>query len=138
MDETGRTDAMPQFDYTVRTAKSVDEATAAVEAALTARNFRVQMVHDVQATLAEKGFEREPIRIVETCNAKYAYQVLEADVSIALMLPCPIAVYDKDGETFISSLKPSAIGSFYPHAGIDDVAQEVEGILLAAVDEAAR
>ncbi len=125
------------FDYTVPTAKSYDEALAAVQDALTAHNFRVQFVHDVAATLAEKGFERDPISIVETCNAKYANHVLEADVMISLMLPCPVVVYVKDGATFISTLRPSVIGTFYPEAGIQDAADEVDAILRAAVDEAA-
>jgi hypothetical protein len=33
-------------------------------------------------------------------------------------------------------LKPSAIGAFYPDAGIRDVADEVEAVLRRAVDEA--
>lgn len=127
----------PQFEHTVPTEKSVDEAVEAIEAALAERGFRVLAVHDVQATLAEKGFERDRIKLVETCNAKYAHAVLAADVSIALMLPCPIAVFEKDGRTWISTLRPSVIGAFYPDAGIDDVAAEVEGILLSAVGAAA-
>lgn len=126
-----------QFDHTVKTSKSVDEATRAVEQALAEKGFRVLAVHDVQATLAEKGFEREPMRIVETCNARYAHEVLQADPSIALMLPCPVVVYEKDGETLISTLRPSVIGSFYPNAGIEDVAAEVEAILLSVVGSAA-
>jgi uncharacterized protein (DUF302 family) len=125
------------FDYTVPTAKGYDEALAAVQERLAEHGFRVQFVHDVAATLAEKGFDREPISIVETCNAKYANAVLAADVMISLMLPCPVVVYVKDGDTWISTLRPSVIGAFYPEAGIQDVADEVDAILCAVVDEAA-
>jgi uncharacterized protein (DUF302 family) len=125
------------FDYTVPTEKGYAEALAAVQERLTAHGFRVQFVHDVAATLAEKGYERDPIAIVETCNAKYANAVLEADVLVSLMLPCPVVVYEKDGGTWISTLRPSVIGAFYPDAGIQDVADEVDAILLAVVDEAA-
>jgi uncharacterized protein (DUF302 family) len=125
------------FDYTVPTDKSYSQALADVQSGLRAHGFRVQFVHDVAATLAEKGFQREPIAIVETCNAKYANAVLEADVLVSLMLPCPVVVYEKDGATWISTLRPSVIGAFFPEAGIQDVADEVDGILRAVVDEAA-
>lgn len=126
-----------QFDYTVLTAKSYDDALQAVQDALTSNGFRVQFVHDVTATLAEKGFEREPMAIVETCNARYASEVLAADPKVALMLPCPVVIYTEGGSTWISTLKPSVIGAFYPDAGIEDVAGEVETVLRRAVDEAA-
>lgn len=126
-----------QFDYTVRTEKPFSEAVEAVKAALEERGFRVQFVHDVQATLAERGFDREPLTIIETCNAKHAHAVLAADPAIALMLPCPVVVYERDGERYISTLRPSAIGAFYPHAHIEEAAAEVERVLLEVVDAAA-
>ncbi len=51
--------------YVVRSAKPVDEVAAALEAKIAEKGFRVLGVHDVQAMLAEKGFERSPMRIVE-------------------------------------------------------------------------
>jgi uncharacterized protein (DUF302 family) len=76
-------------------------------------------------------------RFVEICNAKYANQVLAADVKIGLMLPCPIMVYVQDGETVISTMRPTLIGGFFPDAGIEGVAKEVEDIIVRIVDEAA-
>ena len=84
-----------ELDYTVPTTKSYDDAVQAVQDAAAANGFRVQFVHDVAATLAEKGFEREPVTIVEVCNAKHAAAVLAADIRIGLMLPCPVMVYER-------------------------------------------
>ena len=125
-----------QFDYTVLTEKSFAQAVEDVQTALTERGFRVQFVHDVQATLAERGFEREPLTIIETCNAKHAHAVLAADPKIALMLPCPVVVYEQDGKRFISTLKPSVIGDLYPHADLGDAAAEVERVLIEVVETA--
>ena len=126
-----------QLDYTVATDKSFDEAVEAVVAATADAGFKVQFVHDVAATLAEKGFERERVTIVEMCNAKFASQVLAADVKIGLMLPCPIMVYAEEGKVFISTMRPTLIGGFFPEAGIQDVASEVESILTRVIDESA-
>jgi uncharacterized protein (DUF302 family) len=126
-----------RLDYTASTTKGFAEAVDAVTERTTAHGFRVQHVHDVTATLAEKGFVREPVTIVEVCNAKFASQVLDRDVMVGLMLPCPIMVHARDGDVRISTMLPSLIGSFFPDAGIDEVAAEVESVLTAIIDEAA-
>jgi uncharacterized protein (DUF302 family)/predicted Fe-Mo cluster-binding NifX family protein len=126
-----------ELDYTVATSRSFEDAVRAVTQRTEAHGFRVQFVHDVAATLAEKGFDREPVTIVEICNARFASQVLEKDVKIGLMLPCPIMVYAEDGAVHISTMRPSLIGGFFPQAGIGDVAMEVEGVLMQIIEEAA-
>ena len=126
-----------QLDYTIESKKSFDDTVEALLEKAAANNFMVQFVHDVSATLAEKGFERERVTILEMCNAKYASRVLAADVKIGLMLPCPIMVYAEGGKVFISTMRPTLIGGFFPEAGIGDVAAEVEDVLVNVIDEAA-
>ncbi len=126
-----------QLDYTVKSAKSFDETVEAVTTGTAQAGFRVLFVHDVAATLAEKGFVRERVSIIEVCNAKYASQVLAADVKIGLMLPCPIMVYAEGGEVFITTMRPSLIAGFFPEADISDVADTVEDVLIGIMDKAA-
>ena len=126
---------MENFDYTVETTKSFDEAVAAIEAKSKEKGFGVLHIHDVKATLASKGFDREPLKIIEICNAKYASQVLAKDIKISLMLPCPISVYVEGGKTYISTLRPKVISDFYPRADIQSIAEEVDRIVLSIVDE---
>jgi uncharacterized protein (DUF302 family) len=125
------------FDYTIDSSLSLEDAVAAVERATAENAFRVLHVHDVAATLAEKGFQREPMRIVEVCNAKHAYAVLAADPKIALMLPCRIVVWTEAGRTKVSTVLPSVISAFYPEAGIEETAAQVERVLVAIIDAAA-
>ncbi len=127
---------MKTFERTVTTDKAFDEAVSAIERKAAEKGFRVLHTHDVAATLAEKGFPREPMKIVEICNAKYASQVLAKDVKISLMLPCPVSVYVEKGKTHISTMLPSSIVQFYPEAGIEDLASEVEKIVLEIVEGA--
>ncbi len=124
------------FDYTVVTTKPFDEAVAAVERLSQAKGFRVLYVHDVQETLAAKGFKREPLKIIEICNAKYASEALNRDIRTALMLPCPIVVYVKEGRTVISALRPAVMKDFYPGSGLEAVASAVDEIVRSIVDEA--
>ena len=127
---------MQPFEKTVTTEKTFDQTVAAVEKKAAERGFRVLHTHDIAATLAEKGFPGSPLKIIEICNAKYASQVLDRDVRISLMLPCPISVFVQQGKTHISTLLPSSISQFFPEAGIEQLAAEVEAIVLQIVDEA--
>lgn len=127
---------MEHFEYTVRTAKPFAEAVQAVEQKTAEAGFRVLHTHDIAATLAEKGFPRDPLKLVEVCNAKYASQVLAKDVKVSLLLPCPISVYVQGGETYISTLLPTSIAKFFPDAGIEGVAAEVEKAVIKIVEAA--
>lgn len=127
---------MNNFQYTVASSKSFDDAVGAIEQKAAEKGFRVLHTHDFARTLAEKGFVREPLKLVEICNARYANDVLNKNVSVALMLPCPIAVYTKDGKTFISTMRPSVLADFYPDSEIEDIAAAVEKTVLEIVNQA--
>src|SRR3989339_1642475 len=114
------------FDYTVTTKKPFDEAVSTVEEETKKAGFRVLYVHDVAATLKEKGFEIEPFRIIEICNAKSAYTVLKADIKIGLCLPCKINVYQREGQTFISGMRPIVLPQFFPNANLGNLPSEVD------------
>ena len=114
------------FDYTQTTSKSFDSAVKNVEEEITKAGMRVLYIHDVQKSLNEKGFEREPFKIVEFCNAKYANDFLHADIKIGLCMPCKINVYTKDGQTFISGMRPTVLSQFFPDADLGGKPQEID------------
>jgi uncharacterized protein (DUF302 family) len=126
-----------QMDYTVVSGKSFEETVEAVELGAAESGFRVLAVHDIAATLAEKGFPRELVTIVEVCSTKYSSQVLSADVKIGLLLPCPIMVYAESDQVMITTMRPRIIKDFFPEADIAEVAGTVEDILIAIMDRAA-
>lgn len=123
------------FDYTVITNKPFDEAVKAVENETKSVGFRVLYVHDVTATLKEKDFEIEPFKIIEICNAKSAYTVLQADIKIGLCLPCKINVYQKDGQTYISGMRPIILPQFFPQANLGNLPIEVDAIIRGIIDK---
>ncbi|WP_338835023.1 hypothetical protein MHLNE_13220 [Moorella humiferrea] len=124
--------------YTVATDKGFDAAVASVEDATTAQGMKVLHIHDVQATLQSKGYVVEPLKIIEICNAHYAYEVLAKDVMISLMMPCKINVFTREGQTYISALRPTMLAKFFPGAGVDEIALQVDAKIRAIVDAASR
>ncbi len=125
------------MDFTVESAKDLDSTLQAVLDATEAADFRVQFVHDVSETLAEKGFERDRLTIVELCNARYAHAVLAADVKIGLMLPCPIMVYAEGGAVKVATMRPTMLAEFFPGADLGDVPRHVESAIVDIVKRAA-
>lgn len=122
------------FDYTITTKKDFDSAVASVQTEIAEAGLKVLHVHDVQKTLAEKGFQREPFKIVEFCSAKYASEFLEADIKIGLCLPCKINVYEKDQETFISGMRPIILPQFFPKADLKNMPQEIDEIIQNVIN----
>ena len=114
------------FDYTQTTSKDVDSAVKNVEEEIANAGMRVLYIHDVQKSLTEKGFARDPFKIVEFCNAGYANDFLNADIKIGLCMPCKINVYIKDGQTFISGMRPIVLSQFFPDADLGDKPQEID------------
>lgn len=115
-----------EFDYTLESDKPFGEVVAAIEKATADHQFRVLAVHDVQATLAEKGLERGPLKIIEICNAKFAHQALKKDASVALFMPCRFAVYSEADHTIVKLARPTMIAQMMPEAGLDELAADVE------------
>lgn len=126
---------MMDFDYTVQTEKSFEEAVNAVEKETRNAGFRVLYIHDVTATLKEKGFTIEPFKIIEICNAKSAYTVLQADIKIGLCLPCKVNVYQKNEKIYISGMRPVILSQFFPNAGLGNFPTEVDTMIRGVIDK---
>ena len=125
-----------QFDYTLTTIKDFEQALKDVQEEIVKAGMKVLIVHDVQKTLAEKGFQIEPFKIIEFCNAKYANEFLKADIKIGLCMPCKINVYQKDGKTFISGMRPIILPLFFPEANLGEKPQEVDQIIKNIINNA--
>jgi len=125
-----------EFDYTISTEKTFDEAVQGVQDEIVKAGMRVLYVHDMQKNLADKGFERGPLKIVEACNAKYAHEFLNADIKIGLCMPCKINVYIEDGKTIISGMRPIVLPQFFPQANLGDKPKEIDQIIVSIIDSA--
>ncbi len=123
-----------EFDYTVTTEKDFDSAVSAVQEETAKAGFRVLYIHDVQKTLEEKGFKIGPMKIIEFCNAKSAYAVLQADAKIGLCLPCKILVYTKDGYITISGMRPIILPQFFPEARLGALPEEIDKLIKVVID----
>lgn len=127
---------MPGYfdDYTVETSKSVAAATASVQEKAEEKGFTVLGVHDLEAIFGRKGFRHLPVRVVEMCNEEFGSHLLGVDPMMALMMPCKIGVYAKNGKTYISALRPRALGDYFPQ--MEPLAKQGDSIICSIVEQA--
>ncbi len=125
-----------EFDYTVETERSFEDAIVSVRKATEGQGWSVLHVHDMKEILAVKGFDQEPLKMVEICSGKYANEFLNSDRLISLCMPCKINVYMKSGKVLISGMLPGILPQFFPDAGLEDLAATVEKDVRDIVDSA--
>ena len=111
-------------------------ATEKIEKEAAAHGMRVLTAHDVSATLREKGFESPEYRIVEVCNAKYAHQAIAVDPMVGLWMPCPIAIYEQNGKTKVTTVKTTLLADFFPNVEIAPLAAEIQGLIVEIIEAA--
>lgn len=123
-----------EFYYTTTTTKTFDETVKHVQDEIAKAGMRVLYIHDVQKTLGEKGFKRNPFKIIEFCNARFANEFLDIDINIGLCLPCKINVYVKDEQTYISGMRPIILSQFFPEAQLGTLPEEIDKLIKVIID----
>ncbi len=125
-----------QIAYRLESDSSFDDVVQKLESLPPEYKFRVLAVHDVQATLKEKGFERGPLKIIEVCNSGFAHEALQKDINVALFMPCRFTVYLEGNKTVVTLARPSIIAAMLPDSGMEYLASEVEEMLKKIMHEA--
>lgn len=111
----------------------LDQADAAIRAALAEQGFGILTEIDLAQTLKDKlGIDRAPLKILGACNPHLAHEAVEHDPSIALMLPCNVTLRpSEDGSTRIDIADPREL---MPDARFASIAQDAATTLQAALD----
>ena len=112
-----------------------DEALQKTRDELQKEGFGVLTEIDVKATLKKKldvDFSR--YIILGACNPPFAYQALQSEKDIGLLLPCNIIIYEDNGETVISSILPTVAMNMVGNENLHDVAMKVEEKLKKVID----
>lgn len=89
---------------------TLEEAIDLTEAALKTEGFGVLTKIDIASTLKEKiGADFRPYTILGACNPKLAYEALQVEDKVGLMLPCNVIVQDAgDGQSEVAAIDPVA------------------------------
>ena len=119
-----------QFNKTVNL--PYEAAIEQVTAALKDEGFGVLTTIDMQATLKQKlnaDFRRYVI--LGACNPQLAYQALQNELEIGLLLPCNVIVYEGESadRSVVSIVDPQAMLGLVENPALDAVATEARARL---------
>lgn len=87
---------------------SYEDALARLPEALKAEGFGVLTEIDIKETLQKKlGVSFRKYRIVGACNPSLAYEALQKNLSLGVLLPCNVVIYeDDDGRALVTVVDP--------------------------------
>ena len=123
------------FAYVVKTEKSFDEAVVSVLKVVEQKGWALFQIYDMKERLAAKGFEQEPLKIIEICSGKHANNFLNKNRLISLCMPCKINVLEENGKVKIVGMKPIMISQFFPEVSKEE-AEEVEKEIIEIIKNA--
>lgn len=119
---------------------SFEEALIKVQKALKEEGFGVLTTIDVQSTLKKKldvDFRRYVI--LGACNPPYAFQALQADLDVGLLLPCNVIIYETDDNTvYVSTMNPVSVLGVIQNQELRTIADGVSVKLKKVIENVAR
>ncbi len=121
------------MQYIETSNKSVTELVKTIQEKISEYKFGILHIHEIQNTLNSKGleFDKECV-ILDVCNPAYAKKLLDEDMKLSVILPCKIAIYSEDNQTYISM---NSIVQLIDDINPDlvETAQEIQEILLELI-----
>ena len=117
-----------------------EQALARTRNALAGEGFGVLTEIDVAATLRKKlDVDFRPYLILGACNPPLAYQALQAELDIGLLLPCNVVVYATDDpqESVVAALDPVEALSLTGNPAVQPIAEDVRNRLRRVLGKVA-
>jgi uncharacterized protein (DUF302 family) len=123
--------------FEVATTKSMEEIAKGLEESAAKHKFGIITVHNLKETMAKKGVDfAGECMIYEVCNPHQAKKVLEENGAVSTALPCRISVYRSGDEYRIATMLPSAMMQMFDSPGLAPIADEVEAVIKAMMEDA--
>ena len=103
--------------------------------ALQAEGFGVLCEIDVRDKMKEKlGVDFCNYIILGACNPPLAYQALQQDLNVGLLLPCNVVVYEEAGRTVVAAIDAQKMLSVLGNPALAPAAGLVNEKLRRAID----
>ena len=124
---------MPTYTLSTTLQLPYDAAVDEVREGLAGQGFGVLSEIDLKATLKTKLDVDVPAQVIlGACRPSLAYEALQADPSIATVLPCNVVVRSIDTETtVVEAFDPDAMMGLSDSVGLDTVAADARQRLTA-------
>ncbi len=124
-----------EYGYVARVDLPFEDAVARMEAGLKNEGFGILCKIDIQAKLKEKlGVEFPRYVILGACNPPLAYQALQEEINLGLLLPCNAIVYERNGQVYVGVVDAEKMLSVVGNPGMEQMARDVNKKLRSVVN----
>jgi uncharacterized protein (DUF302 family) len=116
-------------------ALSFDEALERTREALKSHGFGILCEIDIQEKMREKlGVEFRKYKILGACNPPLAYQALQEEIGLGLLLPCNVVVYEEDDQTVVAAIDAGKMLSIVGNKKLEETASVVNEKLREVIN----
>lgn len=111
------------------------EAVGQTTEALKKEGFGVLTEIDMKAKLKEKlGVDFQNYVILGACNPSLAYQALQEELDLGLLLPCNIIVYEQEGGSVVAAIDAKKMMSVVENPKLETISETVNEKLRRAIE----
>ncbi len=119
---------MITYGFTKTIESPFEEVLEKTKNELVKEDFGVLTSIDLREKFKEKlGIDFKRYVILGACNPPSAHKALLSEENIGLMLPCNVIVYEKNGQTVGSTIKPTVAMQMIENKDLEDIAKHIEG-----------
>ncbi len=112
-----------------------EKAIEKVSEALKEEGFGVLTDIDVAATMKKKlDKDIPPYRILGACNPNFAYQAIQNEDKVGVMLPCNVIVQQKEDGVEVAAVDPMASMQAIDNPKLAEIASEVKKRLKKVIE----
>lgn len=133
-------DKIKEYAFSVVLDTTYEDAISKVTEALKGEGFGVLTEIDVKSTLKKKlNVDFRKYVILGACNPPYAYQTLQTDLDVGLLLPCNVIVYETDDKkAYVSAINPVSALEVIKSKELEKIAKEISEKLKKVVNKVAK
>lgn len=115
-----------------------EDAVLRLEDSLKTEGFGVLCQIDMQAKLKEKlGVDFPRYVVLGACNPPLAFQALEKDINLGLLLPCNTVVYERLGKVMVGAVDAVKMLAVTGRPELEEPARQVNEKLRRVLDKVA-
>lgn len=123
------------YGFSKTVSLTYDQAIEKVTDELKKEGFGVLTTIDVKDTLKKKlNVDFTRYMILGACNPPFAYQALQVEEQLGLLLPCNVIVYEKGDKVVVAAFDPMIMVKILDNENMEPIAEEAERRLRRVIE----
>lgn len=124
-----------EYRYKRQISYSFEKTIERAREELKKQGFGILTEINIKEKLKEKlNVDYDNYIILGACNPPFAYEALQTEKDIGLLLPCNVIVYEDDKKVYVSSIMPTVAMQMIENPELEEIAVQIEEKLKKIID----